>query len=77
MPKIMRDLEPRKKYQEDKKMYWVNNHNLFSVESKDPTQVVTYWRYVLGREIKAKKYHNDLENGKLPAYFNQNMSEAN
>ena len=77
MPKLMKDLEPRSKYVEDKKTYWVNNHNFYSVESKNPTQVVTYWRYVLGREDKARKYHYDMENGRLPPYFNQSIPEAN
>lgn len=45
------------KYVAEPKGTWVQNHNLYSVDQATPTSVVTYWRYVLKREHKARQYH--------------------
>jgi hypothetical protein len=64
------------KYQNLPKKSWVQNHNLFSTESADPQNVMTYWRYVLKREIKAKKYHEDINKRIHEPYYNSHMREA-
>lgn len=61
---------PKQKYQNPLKKSWVQNHNLYSVDAADPQNVMTYWRYVVGREHKASKYHDDLKKRIHEPYYN-------
>jgi hypothetical protein len=40
------------------------------------TQVNSYWRYVVKREEKAAKYHQELNAGRLTPYYNKNIPRS-
>jgi hypothetical protein len=67
---------PRQKYVSVPKKSWVQNQILYNVEAADPHNVMTYWRYVVKREHKARKYHEDINKRAHEPYYNQHMREA-
>ena len=68
-----KDIDPASKMIEFAKHSWVQNKVLFSTNDMNATQVNSYWRYVVKREQKAAKYHQDLNAGRHNPYYNKNM----
>lgn len=75
MPKEPAEPHPRK-YQKQQSTTWVQNQNLFSNDNASPHNVMSYWRYVLKREQKARKYHLDLNQCTHTPYYNSHIPQA-
>jgi hypothetical protein len=40
------------------------------MDAADPQNVMTYWRYVVTREHKANRYHDDIKKRIHEPYYN-------
>ncbi|TNV81362.1 hypothetical protein FGO68_gene13939 [Halteria grandinella] len=64
------------KYHKDQQGSWIQNQNLFSTENTSPGNVMNYWRYVIKREHKARRYHLDLNQCSHTPYYNSVVPKA-